>query len=396
MRKILTVNAGSSSLKWALYSYTKLELLAKGLCERIRLDGNIIIKTYSGTYEHKVDLPDHTTAVEQLLKLWELHGVIKDYSEIAVVGFRTPYAGHDFLSPVIYDEKVKAGIQEAAKFIPLHAPATLDAVEGFEAALPKVTKVICQDTAFHTTLPLINQTFPINHEWAEKFHIKKFGYHGLSHDYITRKMQKVLNKKKINIVVAHLGSGSSVCAVKDSNSYDISVGFSSFDGLMMGTRPGAIDPGITDYLVRVEGQDIQEVQDMMVKKSGLLGVSGVSNDIRDLHAVYKTNPRAKLAIDIFVARVVDYVASYLNKIGERIDALVFTAGIGENDTIVRDMVVKGLHAFGFKLSAPKNKQDYDDFLEISTTGSKFPIYKVKTDEEIVIARYAKELIKKHK
>ncbi|AIA29208.1 acetate kinase [Mycoplasmopsis californica HAZ160_1] len=393
MQKILTVNAGSSSLKWALYSYTKMELLAKGICERIRLDGNIIIKHHNQTIEYKVDMPDHVIAVKELLKLWEKHGIIRDFSEILVVGFRTPYAGHKFLSPVIYTDEVKSGIQEAAKFIPLHAPATLDAVQAFQVALPNVTKVICQDTAFHTTIPLINQTFPINREWAEKFHIKKFGYHGLSHDYITWKMQKVLNKKKVNIVIAHLGSGSSICAVKDSKSYDVSVGFSSYDGLMMGTRPGGIDPGITDYLVRVENQDAQEVQDMMVKQSGLLGVSGISNDIRDLHKVYDKEPRAKLAIDIFVSRAVDYIASYLNKIGKNVDALVFTAGIGENDHIVRDMVVKGLHAYGIKVSGPKNNANYDDYMVISTPGSKFPIYKVRTDEEIVIARYAKKLIK---
>ncbi|MCS4536569.1 MULTISPECIES: acetate/propionate family kinase [unclassified Mycoplasma] len=395
MKKILTVNAGSSSLKWALYSYTKMEVLAKGLCERINLDGNIIIKMNGRTYEHKVDLPNHTVAVAELLKFWGKIGVVNDFSEIEVVGFRTPFAGHNFLSPVIFDENVRAGIQEATKFIPLHAPATLDAVAGFENSLPNVTKVICQDTAFHTSIPDVNRIFPIAREWSDKFHIFKFGYHGLSHEYVTHKMQKILNKKKVNVVIAHLGSGSSVCAVKDSKSIDVTVGFSSSDGLMMGTRPGAIDPGITDYLVRVEKQDIQEVHDMMVKKSGLLGVSGVSNDIRDLHDVYNTNNNAKLAIDIFVARAVDYISSYLNKIGERIDALVFTAGIGENDPVIRDMIVKGLNSYRIKLSAPKNVQDYNDFLEISTPASEFPVFKVRTNEEIIIARYAKELVKSH-
>ncbi|MBU4693509.1 acetate/propionate family kinase [Mycoplasma zalophidermidis] len=396
MKKILTVNAGSSSLKWALYSYTKMELLAKGICERINLDGNIIIKMGGKTWEHNADMPNHTVAVKELLKLWEIHSVVRDFDEIEAVGFRTPYAGHDYLSPVIYDDKVKEGIEEAAKFIPLHAPATLAAVEAFNIALPNVKKVICQDTAFHASIPVVNRTFAINAQWAKKFHIYKFGYHGLSHDYITNKMQKVLNKKKVNIVIAHLGSGSSVCAVRDSLSYDISVGFSSYDGLMMGTRAGGIDPGITDYLVRVEGQDVQEVQDMMVKKSGLLGISGISNDIRDLHKVYDKEPSAKLAIDMFVARVVDYIANYLNKVGKRIDALVFTAGIGENDAIIRDMVVKGINAYNVKLSAPKNIQKYEDFLEISTPGSEFPIYKVRTDEEVVIARYVKNLMKKNK
>ncbi|VEU60447.1 acetate kinase [Mycoplasmopsis bovigenitalium] len=393
MKKILTINAGSSSLKWALYSYTRLELLAKGLCERIRLDGNIIIKYDNKSYEHKVDMPDHTTAVRELMKLWEKYNIIHNFDEIEVIGFRTPYSGHKFLSPVVYDNEVKKGIEEAAKFIPLHAPATLDAVGAFEECLPKVTKVICQDTAFHTTLPEITRNFAINKDWAKKYHIYKFGYHGLSHDYITHKMEKVLNKKKVNIVVAHLGSGSSICAIKDSKSIDITVGFSSYDGLMMGTRAGGIDPGITDYLVRVEGADIQEVQDMMVKKSGLLGISGISNDIRDLHKVYNTDKNAKLAIDMFVARCIDYIANYLNKIGPRIDALVFTAGIGENDKIIRDMIVQGINAHRIKISMPKNNMSYDDYLKISTDGSEFPIYKVKTDEEIVIAKYAKNLMK---
>ncbi|WP_211334701.1 acetate/propionate family kinase [Mycoplasmopsis mucosicanis] len=392
MKKILTVNAGSSSLKWALYSYTKMELIAKGICERINLDGNIIVKTGNKIYENKVDLPNHTVAVKELMQMWEKHSIVHDFHEIVVIGFRTPYAGHKFLSPVIYNEEVKLGIEEAAKFIPIHAPATLHAIEAFEANMPDVTKVICQDTAFHTTLPDVNRIFPINKEWAEKFHIYKFGYHGLSHDYVTTKMEKILNKRKINIVIAHLGSGSSVCVVKESESYDISVGFSSYDGLMMGTRPGGIDPGIVDYLVRVEGQNIQEVQDMMVKKSGLLGVSGISNDIRDLHPFYNKDKSAKLAIDLYVSKAVDYIAAYLNKIGERIDALVFTAGIGENDVVIRDMIVKNLKAFDVKLSGPKNSQFYDDYLLISTPGSKFPIYKLRTDEEVVIARYAKDLV----
>lgn len=396
MKKILVVNAGSSSLKWAFYSHDQLELLANGLCERITEPmGKIIVKFNGEKYEHELKLDSHSVAVQELIELWKQHGVISDLSEVEAIGFRTPYSGHNYLSPAFYSEEVKAGIEEAVKFIPLHAPATLRAVEGFEKHLPNVKKIIAQDTAFHTTIPTLNSTFPINQEWAEKFHIKKFGYHGLSYDFINERMKSLLGKDKINIVVAHLGSGSSVCAIKDSKSYDVSVGFSSFDGLMMGTRCGAIDPGISDYLTRIEKQDENEVFNMLVKKSGLLGVSGISNDIRDLHEVYETNEKAKLAIDLFVSKVVDYVVMYLNKIGKNIDALVFTAGIGENDDIVRDMVVKQLNAYDVKLVQEANlDRKYDDYKLISTEDSQFPIYKVRTNEEIVIARYVKELIEK--
>ncbi|OAB48662.1 acetate/propionate family kinase [Mycoplasmopsis gallinarum] len=394
MKKILVINAGSSSLKWAFYNEDNLTLTASGLCERINLDGRIITKYNGEKFIDEINLPNHSVAVENLIKLWAKYDILHDLDQIYAIGFRTPLAGHNFLSPVFYDEKVKEGIEEAAKFIPLHAPATLAAVEAFEKYLPKVKKIIAQDTAFHTTIPAINSTFGINQEWAEKFHIKKFGYHGLSHDYINDKIKEILKKDKNNIVVAHLGSGSSICAIKNSKSFDVTVGFSSFDGLMMGTRTGAIDPGITDYLVRIEKQDIQEVFDMMVKKSGLLGVSGLSNDIRDLHAVYDTNPKAKLAIDLFVSKVIDYLVAYLNKVGPKIDALVFTAGIGENDDIIRQSVIKGLTAYNVALDEAKNLQSYDDYELISTPNSEFPIYKIRTNEEIVIAKYVKEMMQK--
>ncbi|QSF13738.1 acetate/propionate family kinase [Mycoplasma sp. Mirounga ES2805-ORL] len=393
MKKILVVNAGSSSLKWAFYSENKLEQLSSGLCERINLDGRIILKFDGQKIIEDVNLPNHSEAVKNLIRLWKEHGLIKDLNEIEAIGFRTPYSGHDILSPAVYDAKVKSGIEEAKKFIPLHAPATLSSIEGFEQHLPNVKKIIAQDTAFHVTMPKINKTFPINKDWAKKFNIYKFGYHGLSHDYITTKMMKILGKKKVNIVVAHLGSGSSICAVKDSQSIDVSVGFSSLDGLMMGTRCGGIDPGIADYLTRVEGQDPNDVFNMMVKQSGLLGVSGISNDIRDLHELYEKNEDAKLAIDIFVSRIVDYIAMYLNKLGTKIDALVFTAGIGENDDIIRKMVIDKLQLFGLKLNQKENLEKYDDFKIISNNNSSIPIYKVRTDEEVVIARYVKNLIK---
>ncbi|VEU78303.1 acetate/propionate family kinase [Mycoplasmopsis columbinasalis] len=393
MKKILVVNAGSSSLKWAFYSYDQLELFANGLCERITEPmGKVIIKYGNGQkFEKEVVLPNHTVAVQELLTSWKELKLIDSLDDISAIGFRTPYSGHDFLSPVVYSPEVKKGIEEAAKFIPLHAPATLAAIAGFEVHLPEVVKIIAQDTAFHTTIPTVNATFPINKKWAAKFNIKKFGYHGLSHNYIAEKAKEILSVPKPNVVVAHLGSGSSICAVKNGESVDVTVGFSSFDGLPMGTRCGGIDPGITDYLTRIEGQSQDEVFNMLVKKSGLLGVSGVSNDVRDLHAVYDTNPDAKLALDIFVARIVDYVAMYLNKVGKP-DALIFTAGIGENDEIIRQRVIDGLSLFNFELDQEANLAKYDDFKLISTADSKIPVYKVRTNEEIVIARYVKQLL----
>ncbi|MCU4116878.1 acetate/propionate family kinase [Mycoplasma zalophi] len=395
MKKILVVNPGSSSLKWSLYSKDKLDLIATGLCERINLDGRIITKFQGQKYVDDLNLPNHTTAVHELIELWKKYNIIHDLSELIAIGFRTPFSSKKYLSPVIYDEDVKQAIERTTKFVPLHAPATLTTVDAFEKNIPNITKIIAQDTAFHVTMPKINSTFAINQEWAKKYDIFKFGYHGLSHDYITSKMKKVLGKQKVNIVIAHLGSGSSVCAVRDSKSIDVSVGFSSLDGLIMGTRSGNIDPGIPDYLIRVEGCDPQDVFEMMVKKSGLLGVSGLSNDIRDLHeAAANGNEDAAFAIDLFASKVVDYIASYINKIQKPIDAIVFTAGIGENDEIIREKVANQLQvAFGVKLSQKANLESYDDYKLISSKTSKIPVYKVRTNEEIVIARYVKELSK---
>ncbi|QJR44224.1 acetate/propionate family kinase [Mycoplasma miroungirhinis] len=395
MKKILVVNPGSSSLKWSLYSKNKLELIASGICERIHLDGRIITKFKEQKFVDELDLPDHTIAVRELIELWKKYNIIQDLNELIAIGFRTPFSGKKYLSPVIYNDDVKKAIEHAAKFIPLHSPATLTTVDAFEKNIPKVTKIIAQDTAFHTTIPKINSTFAINQEWAKKYDIFKFGYHGLSHDYITFKMKKILGKKNVNIIIAHLGSGSSICAVKDSKSLDVSVGFSSLDGLIMGTRSGNIDPGIPDYLIRIEGCSPQDVFEMMVKKSGLLGVSGVSNDVRDLHqAQANGNKDAAFAIDLFVSKVVDYIASYINKIQKPIDGIVFTAGIGENDEIIRQKVSAQLQAtFGIKISQKANLESYSDYKLISSKSSKIPVYKIKTNEELVIARYVKELIK---
>ncbi len=237
IKKILVINAGSSSLKWALYADKDLELLGTGICERIALDGNLILKDKANKYEHKEGLPNHLVAVEKLLKYWKEHNFISELDEIEAIGFRIPYAGFKFLSPVFYSPEVRESIVTyAEKFIPLHTPPFLATLDGFIEYLPNVPKIVAQDTAFHTDIPKINKQFSINKEWATRYNIEKFGYHGLSHDYITGRMKQILGKDKINIVVAHLGSGSSLCAIKDGKSFDISVGFSSTDGLMMGTR----------------------------------------------------------------------------------------------------------------------------------------------------------------
>ncbi len=395
IKKILVINAGSSSLKWALYADKDLELLGTGICERIALDGNLILKDKANKYEHKENLPNHLVAVEKLLKYWKEHNFISELDEIEAIGFRIPYAGFKFLSPVFYSPEVRESIVTyAEKFIPLHTPPFLATLDGFIEYLPNVPKIVAQDTAFHTDIPKINRQFSINKEWATKYNIEKFGYHGLSHDYITGRMKQILGKDKINIVVAHLGSGSSLCAIKDGKSFDISVGFSSTDGLMMGTRSGAIDPGIVDYLVRIEHKDPQEVFDMLVKNSGLLGVSGISSDIRDLHKLSNENEDAKFAIELYAQRVVDYMAMYLNKIHYP-DAIVFTAGMGENDAVLRKMIIDKVKSYKLFLDQESNLANYEDYMLISSQESEIPIYKMRTNEEIVIAKYVKELVNSH-
>ncbi|WP_029905750.1 acetate/propionate family kinase [Mycoplasmopsis opalescens] len=392
MKKILVVNPGSSTLKWKLFD-TDLNAIASGLCERITIDGRMITKKNGEKITEDIALPDHPTTIKELIQSFSRHKIINNVNEIIGISFRTPSSGHAHLVPELWNPALKNAIAETSKFIPIHSKATLITIDAFEKVLPNVKKAICQDTAFHVTMPEINKTVPINQEWAEKYHIKRFGYHGLSYDYITNKMKQVLNKRKLNLVIAHLGSGSSVCLVKNSESNDVSVAFSSIEGLIMGTRTGNIDPGVADYLIRVEHEAPEAVYKMMTQQSGLLGVSGVSNDVRDLHKVYDSNPKAKLAIDMFTQKAADYIVSYLSRL-EKVDALIFTAGIGENDEIIRDMIIKNIHAYDLKLSKPANLASYDDYVLISSPKSELPIYKMRTDEELVMARYTLDLINK--
>ncbi|MGX9340831.1 acetate/propionate family kinase [Mycoplasma sp. 128] len=391
-KKILVINAGSSSMKWSLFTKDKLELIASGLAERINIDGNLICKYQGQKFEKKIGLKNHEDAVRETLVQWQENHVIESIDEIDVVGFRVVNAGPELMKSMIIDDSVVETIEKYTKLAPLHNPGAIQAIKAFDKLLPNAKKTMNTDTAFHATIPEINHVYPINREIAKKHNIRKYGFHGISHRYMTERLEQILNKKPVNFVSLHLGNGSSLCAVRDSKSYDTSMGFTPLAGVMMGTRSGDVDPSIVAYLANELKIDAKAATDILNKESGLLGVSGISSDMRDLEAKQLVDPNARFALDLFAQKVADYLAVYLNKIANKPDAIVFTAGIGENDPLTRQNIINRIHSYNVKLSEA-NTQKFDDYILISTPDSEIPVYVIRTNEELVIATDAKNLAK---
>ena len=390
--KIMSVNAGSSSLKFSLFDMKDEQLIASGYFERVGIEGSFYTIKYNGEkIKEEIDMPNHTVAVEILLNRLLSLNIIESLDEIDGVGHRTVNGGERYSKSVLITDKVIEDLTELKELAPLHNPAGVLGIEAVRSALPNVPMVAVFDTAFHQTLSEEKYLYPVPYEWYKEHGVRKYGFHGTSHRYVALEASKILGRKDLKTIICHLGSGASISAVKDLKSVDTSMGFTPLTGVVMGTRSGDVDPSIIPYIMEKEGMNASEVVNALNKKSGLLGISGISNDCRDVeNAIQEGNERARLALDMFVNSVVDYVAKYYVELGG-IDCLCFTAGIGENAPLVREMIVNKLACLGATLDVEANASR-GKTVKISTKDSKFDIYVIPTNEELMIAKDTVELI----
>ena len=397
--KILVINAGSSSLKYQLIDMETEAVLAKGLCERIGIEGSKLNHTPQGGEKVVIEKPmkDHSDAISMVLAALTdaEHGVISGMDEINAVGHRVVHGGEFFSKSVIIDAEVKKAIEACVPLAPLHNPANIIGIEACEKAMPGVPQVGVFDTAFHQTMPPSAYMYALPYNLYEKYKIRKYGFHGTSHKYVTGECAKMLGKKQedINIITFHLGNGSSITAVKDGKSVDTSMGFTPLAGVVMGTRCGVIDPAIVKFIADNEGLSLEEVDALLNKQSGVLGISGVSSDFRDLEAGQeKGDKRCELALDMFIASVRKYLGNYLVNLGGA-DAIVFTAGIGENTPAMRKAIVENCEFLGIKIDDEKNNKAMRGVQgEISTDDSKIKVFVIPTNEELMIAKETAELV----
>ena len=393
---VLVINCGSSSLKYQLIDSETEQVLAKGLCERIKIDGRLK-HTPAGKETIVLDspMPDHTAAVELVLKMLtdKEHGVISSLDEIGAVGHRIVHGGEKFAASTIITEEVIAAITECNDLAPLHNPANLIGIDSCKKLMPNVPMVAVFDTAFHQTMPAKAYLYGIPYEYYEKYKIRKYGFHGTSHSFVSKHTAELLGKKpeELKTIVCHLGNGASICAVQNGKSVDTSMGLTPLDGLVMGTRSGTVDPAVIEFIAQKENKTISEVMDILNKKSGVAGVSGVSSDFRDLDAaIAQGNERAKIAMDLFCYRVAQYIGSY-TAVMNGVDAIAFTAGVGENNSTARAGICSYLGYLGIEIDAEKNQVRGEDQV-ISTDNSKVPVLVVPTNEELAIARETVALV----
>lgn len=393
--KLLSVNAGSSTLKFRLYEMPEEKILTKGSFERIgSTDSEYTIRVGEEKIQKMVELNDHNDAVHILLDELINNKIVKSLDEIEAVGHRIVHGGNKYSKSVEIDERVLKEIKSISDLAPLHNPAALSGVEAFKAAIPNATMVACFDTAFHQTMKEATYLYPVPYEWYIKYDIRKYGFHGLSHKFITEKMASML-KKKPNLIICHIGNGASVSAIKEGVCIDTSMGFTPNAGIMMGTRSGDIDYSIISYIMKKEERNLEWVDNKLNKASGLQGIAGM-NDLRDIDCAYLANEqKVVLAIEMYTDKIVDYIAKYFVKLGGRVDAICFTAGGGENDDIIRKEVVNKLYPLGVTLDTAKNKETIvRKGVEgiISGKDSAIPVYVLATDEELMIARDTYDLV----
>ncbi|MDU5922111.1 MAG: acetate kinase [Finegoldia magna] len=392
--KVLVINCGSSSLKYQLFDMTDESVLCKGLVERIGIEGSKLTHKVNGE-KLVVEEPmkDHTEAINHVFDalLDEKYGVIKSLDEVSAIGHRVLHGGDKLTESCIIDDKVKDKIREFIKFGPLHNPANLMGIEACEKLAPGKKNISVFDTAFHQTMPAKTFMYAIPYEYYEDYRLRKFGFHGTSHRYITLRTQQLLGKEDINIITVHLGNGSSIAAVKNGKCYDTSMGLTPLEGLLMGTRSGDLDPTVMTFLMNEKGYSADEMNQILNKKSGVLGVSGISSDFRDLEEeAEKGNDRAQLALDMFIERVKRYIGGYMAELGH-VDAICFAGGIGENSSSMRKDILDTFEELGVKLDLEKNNTREEAL--ISADDSKVKVYVVPTNEELMIARDTLELAK---
>jgi acetate kinase len=388
MSKIIAINAGSSSLKFQLFEMPSEKVLTKGLVERIGFEDAVFNITVNGEKQKEVtSIPDHAVAVKLLLdKLINL-GIISSFDEIDGIGHRVVHGGEKFSdSALITDETLKT-IEELSDLAPLHNPANIVGIKAFKEVLPNVPAVAVFDTAFHQTMPEQSFLYSLPYEYYEKFGIRKYGFHGTSHKYVTQRAAELLGRpiEQLRLISCHLGNGASIAAVEGGKSIDTSMGFTPLAGVAMGTRSGNIDPALIPYIMEKTGKTAEEVVEILNKKSGMLGISGFSSDLRDIEqAAEEGNERAELALEVFASRIHKYIGSYAARMCG-VDAIIFTAGIGENSDVVRAKVLRGLEFMGVYWDPALNKVRGEEAF-ISYPHSPVKVLVIPTNEEVMIAR----------
>ncbi|KRM73051.1 acetate kinase [Lacticaseibacillus brantae DSM 23927] len=398
MAKILAINSGSSTLKWKLFQMPEEQVIASGMVDRLGLSDSVFTVKYgdSQKFSQTGDIKTPEIAVDLLLKkLIELK-IIEDYAEIQGVGHRIVAGGEIFDRSVLVDEKALANIESLAEYAPLHNPAEADGIRAFSKLLPNVPEVAVFDTSFHTTMPPMNYLYSIKREYYDKFGARKYGAHGTSNRYVSGRAAEMLGKdlSDLNLVVMHLGSGVSVTAIKNGKSYDTSMGFTPLAGVTMSTRSGDIDASLVAFLMqKLNITDPEAMVQILNEESGLLALSELSPDMRDLENSRDTQPDSQLAIDIFANRIIKYVAGYIAELGG-VDALIFTAGIGEGDKVMRKRIVDGLSVFGAKIDDDRNDVMGQE-QRISSDDSKVDVLLIPTNEELMIARDVMTLSNQH-
>lgn len=394
---ILVINCGSSSLKYQLIDMDKKEVLAKGLAERIGIEGGRVKYEAAGKDEIVIEemLTDHKAALKIVLDSLkhEEYGAVKSLDEIDAVGHRVVHGGEAFAESVIIDEKVMKAINDNVEIAPLHNPPNIIGIEACKEIMGDVPMVAVFDTAFHQSIPELNYIYALPYEYYEKYKVRRYGFHGTSHQYITERAAEMLGKdlNEVNLITCHLGNGSSISAVKGGKCFDTSMGFTPLEGLAMGTRSGDLDPAIIPFIMDKENLSTEEMSNVLNKKSGVLGVSGVSSDFRDLEeAAEKGNDRAQLALDIFENRVRKYIGAYLTEM-DHCDGIIFTAGVGENSITTRERVVDGLKSLGVEIDKEKNNMRGKEAV-VSTDASSIPVLVIPTNEELKIAMETAKLV----
>ena len=395
--KLLCVNAGSSSLKFQLFEMPEETVIISGYIEKIGLEDTFWTTKING---EKIKggryLKNHSEAVEVLIEELLKHKAVKSLDEIKGVGHRVVHGAEKYKDSVIITDQVIQDIKDMTKFAALHHPGNLAGIEAMKKALPNVPMVAVYDTAFHQTMPDYNYMYPVPMEWYEKYGVRKYGFHGTSHKYITNVMKEKLGRDDVNLIIAHIGSGASISAIKDGKCYDTTMGLTPLDGLMMGTRSGSIDPSILEYVCKESGLSVGDITNALNKRSGLLGISGHS-DSRDVEeAAAEGDQKAILALRMYNDRVAKYIAEYYVELNGDVDAIVFTAGVGENGCMAREDIISKLNCLGININKEVNDTiaSYKDVQEglISSNDSKVDVYVIPTNEELMIIKDTYEII----
>ena len=392
--KVLSVNAGSSSLKFQMYEMPEEKVLISGVFERIGIENSFYtIKINGEKIKKEAELKDHNDAVNILIEELIANKVIEQLDEIKAVGHRLVHGGDKYSESIIINEDVIKTVEELSSLAPLHNPANLMGVRAFMKSVPNAVQVACFDTAFHQTMEPVNYIYPVPYEWYEKYSVRKYGFHGMSHRYVSERCAEILNKKDAKIIVCHLGNGGSISAVKNGKCVNTTMGLSPNAGIMMGSRSGDIVSSTILYINKNTGMSLEEIDTYLNKKSGFLGISGISSDSRDIEdGIKEGNERCILAQQMYVKKIVNYIAQFYVEL-EGVDAICFTAGIGENSPYTREKILEGLKVLGIVIDTEANNVRGKETL-ITKENSSIPCYIIPTDEEVMIARDSYTLIEK--